>query len=205
MNCEWETIASELGLSSAKEIDIHPHDPKERSELFHVRDASGSTEYEFLNLIHAFVMAIKPALVIETGTFTGMGTLAIAHALSWNGFGTLITVDLEDCNEAKEHVKHYAVDNHVQFVKSDSLEFCSDYKGELFDMAFIDSGPHRLLETNALANGKLSSGALVILHDASPLRVGQSDALSWHSLFEERCPLRGHTIPLSRGLRIMFA
>lgn len=199
----WERIASELGLAQVCEAKIHPHDPRERAELFHARDASGCTEFEFLNLLHAFTLALKPALVLETGTFTGMGTLAIASALSWNGFGELITVDLEDCRDAKECVERYGLAHHVKFVRQDALYFCDSYTGSPFDMAFVDSGGTRQAETNALAKGKLRSGALVFLHDASPFRVNATT--SWGEIFDKDCTIPGHTIPLSRGIRIMWA
>lgn len=204
MNCQWHDIVQHLGLSAVSEQDIHDHDPRERAHLFHNRDASGSTEYEFLNLIHALVMAMKPERAIETGTFTGMGTLAIAHAMSWNGIGQLTTVDCDPCLEAKAQIDRYALTHLVNFIKSDALEFINAYAGEPFDMAFIDSGDGRLVETNALVErGKLSDRALVILHDASPHRVGSEQ--SWDLIFANGCPLHGFTISSSRGLRLMWA
>lgn len=204
MNASWETVVSELGLSGMCERDVHPHDPRERAELFHVRNDSGSTEFEFLNLLHAFTMTIKPDLVLETGTFTGMGTVAIAHALSWNGFGRLLTVDLEDCAEAKAVVQRYALAHLVEFIQSDSKEFCATYSGNPFDMAFIDSGDGRLIESNALCQrSKLTKGAPVFVHDTSPFRVGM--ATSWNEIFEKESVMGGHNIALSRGIRIMFS
>lgn len=200
----WERITSELGLAQACEAKIHPHDPRERAELFHARDASGCTEFEFLNLLHAFTLALKPQLVLETGTFTGMGTLAIASALSWNGFGELVTVDLEDCADAKECVEKHGLAHHVVFRRENAIDFCATYDGEPFNMAFIDSGPGRLVEANSLdARRKLTEGALVIAHDASPFRVNSNP--SWGEIFEKDCTIPGHTIPLSRGIRMMWA
>lgn len=199
----WEIIASELGLCKLCESDIHPHCPEEKSHLFHSSD-SGGTEFEYLNLINALVRASKPEHCLETGTYTGLGTLAIASALSWNGSGILHTIDIEECVDARGRVSAYGLGGHVDFVVKDALEFCKTYEGPPLGFVFIDSGPTRIDETNTLLERKkLAPGAIVVLHDASPLRTGMAN--TWHHVFEDRCPLKGHTMPLSRGLRIMFA
>lgn len=192
-------------MAQCRESDIHPHHPLERAELFHVRNGSGCTEFEFLNLLHAFVLATKPNRVLETGTFNGMGTLAIASALHWNGFGILSTVDIDECTEAKSYLQSYAeLVHHVEFITSDAEQFCQNYSGEPFDLAFIDSGAGRLREVLSLINRrKLGQGCLVFVHDASRLRVNGNP--SWSEIFEQDCPLPGYTLPLSRGMRMMFA
>ena len=202
-NWTWDEITADLNLAAQIEGVVHPHDIRDCAGLFHVRDNSGSTEYEFLNLLHAFVLAMKPARVIETGTFTGMGTVAIAHAMKMNGVGRLWTVDLEDCTEAKQHIHDYELGLCTEFVRSDSADFCARYLGEPFDLAFIDSGEGRLKETLTLIErGMLREGALVLVHDAGPYR--QNFSSSWKEAFDGGCPLHANTLPLSRGLRIMF-
>ena len=200
----WDRICSELGLSQIIESEIHPHHPLEHSELFHVRDGSGSTEFEFLNLLHAFVLALKPVRVLETGTFTGMGALAIASALQWNGRGQLTTIDIDECREARELAERYhELKHHIKFARADAEEYLDNYQGEPFEVAFIDSGDGRLREVLILiARQKLASGALVVVHDTSHLRVNANP--SWGEIFEKDCPLKGHSIPLSRGIRIMW-
>ena len=203
MITDWDEITADLGLAAQIEGAVHPHDARDCAGLFHVRDNSGSTEYEFLNLLHAFVLAMKPALVLETGTFTGMGTVAIAHALTMNGVGRLFTVDTEDCQEAKRHVHNYGLGFCVEFVRSDGADYCARYQGEPFDLAFIDSGDGRLKETLSLmSRAKLHAGSLVLVHDAGPYRRAFSS--SWKEAFDEHCLLHADTLPLSRGLRIMF-
>jgi predicted O-methyltransferase YrrM len=80
----WNQIAQDLGLAEGRESSLHPHVAEERSELFRAADG-GSTEYEYLNLIHGLVLATKPTLVLETGTFRGYGTLALGSAIHRNG------------------------------------------------------------------------------------------------------------------------
>jgi len=199
----WERITSDLGLAKLNESDIHPHCPEEKSHLFHSCD-SGGTEFEFLNLINALALARKPEHCLETGTYTGFGTVAIAAALSWNGFGILRTIDIDPCEGARKMINGFGLQGHVDFIVKDALEYCQTYDGPPFEFVFIDSGSSRIDEANALIERKkLASGAIVVLHDASPLRTGMPN--SWHHIFVDRCSLKGHTIELSRGLRIMFA
>lgn len=44
---------------------------------------------------YALIRVCKPELVVETGTEKGLGSLVIAEALSRNGSGRLITIDME--------------------------------------------------------------------------------------------------------------
>lgn len=197
----WDRISSELGLAQTREADIHPHDPRERAELFHVRDNSGCTEFEFLNLLHALVLATKPSFIVETGTFTGMGTLAIASAMGWNGGGKLVTVDLEPCDEAKAHVARFGFGHLVEFRQEDAVQFCERYDGPTLDMAFIDSGSSRSKEALSLRS-KMKAGGIIALHDSSHLRLDQP--VSWGAIFDRDVPIQSFSIPLSRGLRLMF-
>lgn len=105
---------------------------------------------------------------------------------------------------AKETINRFGLQGHVDFIVKDALEYCHTYDGPPFEFVFIDSGSSRVDEANALVErGKLATGAIVVLHDASPVRTGIPN--SWHHVFEDRCKLKGHTIALSRGIRLMFA
>lgn len=55
-----------------------------------------STEAEVSELVAAFVRAIQPELVLETGCWHGFTTAAIAHALARNGHGRLVSVELRE-------------------------------------------------------------------------------------------------------------
>jgi hypothetical protein len=59
-----------------KEINVHPHTPEERADLFLTYDM-GSTEIEVLNWLHAMVCLLKPQSILETGTCRGLGTIAL--------------------------------------------------------------------------------------------------------------------------------
>jgi predicted O-methyltransferase YrrM len=197
----WNQIVQDLGLASCKEAGIHPHVAEERAELFHAADG-GSTEYEYLNLLQALVLATKPQLILETGTFRGYGTLALGSALKWNGKGKLISVDSGECTEARSLAKKYGLAE-LEFVQSDSIKFCAEWQGEPFNFVFHDSGMSvRHRECDLLQRkGKLALKAIAAFHDASPLRHGVD--CSWEMLQYLEHKVGGLSLNLSRGLRIL--
>jgi predicted O-methyltransferase YrrM len=183
------------------EADCHPHAPEERAQEFRCADG-GSTEFEYLNLLHALILATKPGLVLETGTFHGLGTLAIAAALAGNGRGKLISVDIDSCDSARTLVDQFELGEQVDFHRGDSAQFCATWVGSPFEFAFFDSDMstrHRECEL-LRSRRKLAPGALAVFHDASPLRYGVP--VSWELTQYLRSLPGGITLPLSRGLRI---
>lgn len=54
---------------------------------------------EECDFLYGLVRAVKPRGVLETGTYKGKATTAIARALEENGFGIIHTVDREGCPE----------------------------------------------------------------------------------------------------------
>ena len=58
-------------------------------------DTADATEHEVTELAAAFVRALQPEAVVETGTNTGQTALAIGAALARNGHGHLWTVEAD--------------------------------------------------------------------------------------------------------------
>ena len=56
---------------------------------------SMSAEVEVLDFLKALVITLKPELVVETGTFSGLSTLRIAEGLKANGVGKIITCEYD--------------------------------------------------------------------------------------------------------------
>src|ERR1700751_967583 len=56
---------------------------------------SMTAEVEVLEFLRTLVTTMKPALVVETGTFMGVSTLWIAEALRLNGFGRIISCEYD--------------------------------------------------------------------------------------------------------------
>src|SRR5579864_615183 len=56
---------------------------------------SMTAEVEVLEFLRTVVTTIKPELVVETGTFSGMSTVWIAEGLKANGRGKVITCEFD--------------------------------------------------------------------------------------------------------------
>lgn len=162
----WKPIDSPI----IKESIAHPHVEKELASLFDVADG-GSTEYEVLNWLHSNVRVLKANLILETGTWNGFGTMALAHACKLNGFGKVHSLEIIQSQHAriqellkKENLSEWA---EVHLVNSISFLNQSDL---IFDIGFFDSEiPIRPLECEILLNNNRIK-KLAVFHDTSPYR-----------------------------------
>lgn len=194
----WTHITQTLGLCARPESDLHPHAPDERAGLFHAADGGG-TEWEYLNLLFALVVAMKPAHIIETGTATGYGTLALAAALQANGMGRIVTVDTGECHPARDLVERFGLTPFVRFVQEEAFTHCAT-TDDTYDFGFFDSDVScRHRECAVLMRRKRISG-MAAFHDASPLRFAHGsnfEMIEWI----ERHP--HFLLPLSRGFALL--
>lgn len=198
----WHRIIDEQQLAATSEAGSHPHAPEEYAHLFHGTGDGGTTEVEYLNLIHALVLATKPETLLETGSERGMGTLAIACAIAANGFGKLYSVDLEPSDRLRNNLRTYGLEDYVEVVANHSITHCTTWLGAAYDFAFFDSDVHcRAREHDILRRrGKLAPGAVCVFHDTSSIRYGVSTSFEYIR-YTEAAP--GLTLPLSRGLKIV--
>ena len=136
------------------------------ARLWSMYDAR-TAESEVLDLILALTRLVKPAHVIETGTWLGLLSCAIAQGLVANGFGDLTTLesDPEIHRAACAAIERSGLGGVVDARLSSSLEFTPD---RVYDMAVFDSeGPSRLDEFRRLKPW-LKPGATVIFHGTAP-------------------------------------
>jgi predicted O-methyltransferase YrrM len=154
----------------ARESDVHPHCREERAELFDVADG-GSTEYEVLNFIHSVIRVIKPQLILETGAYKGLGTIALAHACKLNGFGKVHSIENDPvfCDDLRKVLQREGLSDWAEVIHSNSLQFISN-SSFVYDLAFLDSETSiRPNECELLMDGgRLKS--LAVFHDTSPYR-----------------------------------
>lgn len=142
-----------------------PRDDCPHPEWWHAADGQG-TELEVTALVAAFVRALQPEYVLETGTHTGQTAHAIGLALLENGHGELETLepDYEKCQIALRRCS-YPKDLPVTVQQIKSLDFEVD---RWIDFAWFDS----LLDLRVLEfehfRPWLSPGAIVGFHDTGP-------------------------------------
>ena len=121
-----------------------------------------ATEIEVTRLIAAFVGALQPDLVIETGTNTGQTSEAIGRALAANGHGRLVTCEIDTAMvwAARDRCKGLPV-TVEQMQGVDYLPL------EPVGFLFLDSHAHkRHLELEHFLP-HLEAGAVIAVHDTA--------------------------------------
>ncbi len=134
-------------------------------ERWHMYD-SMTAEVEVLDFLKAIVTTIKPELVVETGTFSGLSTLRIAEGLKANGFGRIITCecDAKVFAAAKERFAKSGLSEWIDARNESSLQMKVDGR---IDLLFCDSdAPIRGQEVRHFLP-QVNPYGLILIHDAS--------------------------------------
>ena len=134
-------------------------------ERWHMYD-SMTAEAEVLEFLRTLITTIKPALVVETGSFLGVSTLWIAEGLKANGFGKIISCEFDPVvfAKAKEKIAASGLSDWIELRNESSLEMHIDGTIDLF---FSDSDmPIREAEVKRFLPQIRPTG-LILMHDAS--------------------------------------
>jgi predicted O-methyltransferase YrrM len=138
---------------------------------------SMTAEAEVLEFIRSVVTTIKPELVVETGTFSGISTLWIAEGLKANGGGRVITCEFDPkvYENAKARIAASGLADWIELRNASSLEMTVDGTIDLF---FSDSDmPIREQEIRRFLP-QINPYGLILMHDASShLKVVREAAL----------------------------
>lgn len=137
----------------------------EHPEWWHADDAQ-ATEHEVTELVAAFVRALQPELVVETGANTGQTTEAIGRALQRNGHGHLWSLEIDEALARKAAERCESLP--VTVVCADSLTWTPP--GQV-GFAWLDSEPGiRHLELLRL-RPHFIDGGIAGVHDTGPQHV----------------------------------
>jgi prolipoprotein diacylglyceryl transferase len=134
-------------------------------ERWHMYD-SMSAEVEVLDFLKSLVTTIKPELIVETGTFSGLSTLRMAEGLKENGAGRIVTCewDKKVYEAAKKRFAESGLARWIDARNESSLEI--KIAGKI-DMLFCDSDvPLREQEVRRFLP-QVSPYGLILMHDAS--------------------------------------
>src|ERR1700741_566987 len=134
-------------------------------ERWHMYD-SMSAEMEVLDFLKAVVTTIKPELVVETGTFSGLSTLRIAEGLKENGVGRVITCEL-DKKVYDAATKRFAESGLAQWIEARN-EFSLDLNvpGRIATLFGDPAGPLREKEVRRFLP-QMNPYGIILMHDAS--------------------------------------
>jgi len=157
---------------------------------------SMTAEAEVLEFLRTLITTVKPELVVETGAFLGVSTLWIAEGLKQNGFGKIISCELDPVvfTKAQEKIASSGVSEWIELRNESSLEMKVD---GTIDLLFSDSDmPIREPEVKRFLP-QMNSQGLILMHDASShLKVVREAALK----MEAEGLLSVILLPTPRGL-----
>jgi hypothetical protein len=122
-----------------------------------------STECEVTELVAAFVRALQPEYIVETGTCWGQTAEAIGVALQANGHGRLVSLEVEPEKVAFSAERCAGLP--VDVVQQSSLEFTPT---EPVGFAFFDSLLQLRIPEFERYRPHLMRGAIVGFHDTGP-------------------------------------
>ena len=163
---EHRTVEHILSHGDVLQPEYHRPTPEcPHPARWHMYD-SMSAEVEVLDFLKAMVTTIKPELVVETGTFSGLSTLRIAEGLKENGVGRVITCewDKKVYDAAKKRFAESGLGKWIEARNESSLEMKVDGR---IDMLFCDSDPE-LRETEVRHFlPQMNPCGLILIHDAS--------------------------------------
>jgi predicted O-methyltransferase YrrM len=127
---------------------------------------SMTAEAEVLEFLRTLVTTVKPELVVETGAFLGVSTLWIAEGLKRNGFGKIISCELDPVvfAKAQEKIASSELSEWIELRNESSLEM--EIEGTI-DLLFSDSDmPIREPEVKRFLP-QINPQGLILMHDAS--------------------------------------
>lgn len=134
-------------------------------------DDDQATEREVTELVAAFVRALQPELVVETGSYTGQTSEAIAQALVWNCHGHLVTVEIDP--ERAQQVSDALAGMPATVICAAAGDVLASWlrdSGVPVGFAWLDSGPKSRRGELASLLPYLDDGAVIGVHDTRPGR-----------------------------------
>jgi predicted O-methyltransferase YrrM len=160
MTIRW--VSQELVDAGSEAQWTSPHPDCPHPERWHATDAQ-STETEVTELVAAFVRALQPDYVVETGSCIGNTTEAIGRALQANGQGRLVSLETDPGRAAQAAARCDGLP--VQVLKLPSLSF---EPSEPIGFAFFDSLVHLRIRELERYRPWLPTGVIVGFHDTAP-------------------------------------
>lgn len=127
---------------------------------------SMTAEAEVLEFLRTLVTTIKPNLIVETGAFLGVSAIWFAEGLRENGFGRIISCELDPKVFAKAQEKIVASGLGEWIDLRNTSSFDMEVPGQI-DLFFGDSDLDIREEEVRRFLPLISPNGLILMHDAS--------------------------------------
>lgn len=138
---------------------------------------SMTAEVEVLEFLLTLVTTIKPRQIVETGAFLGASTRWMARGLEANGFGRLISCELDRVvfEKAQEAIAASGLTKWIDLRNQSSLDL--EIEGTI-DLLFSDSELAVREQEVRRFLPQVSPDGLVVIHDAGSYKPVVRDAVS---------------------------
>jgi predicted O-methyltransferase YrrM len=155
-------LTDDLVQRSNGMIQLHPEVSDNTGKFLMFDD--GGVEAEVGEFLYGIVRLLKPAHILETGTYTGISSMYMAQALKDNGSGGLDTfeIELQHKTRAEELWKKVGVQEFVRCIHADARKVSLT---EPSDLMFLDSEPGIRFDELVRFFPFLNPGGFVFIHD----------------------------------------
>jgi caffeoyl-CoA O-methyltransferase len=116
-------------------------------------------------LLAALVATSSARRVLEIGTFTGVGALALAEPMAPDGTVITIESDPELADVARDHIAASPAADRIELVVGDALELVPRLEGP-FDLVFLDAWKPDYIAYYEAVVPKLSDRGLIVADNA---------------------------------------
>ena len=122
-------------------------------------------EVETLDFIYALTRLMKPAVALETNTWLGLTTCAVAKAQRANGFGEITTLESDADVQATaiKNIAAYGLAPIVKAILGDDLPAGTRQK---FDLAIFNAAPNQQIDRFLKFRDYLANDCIVVFCDA---------------------------------------
>lgn len=147
-----------------------------KDDMWQARDEQGA-EQETSEFMYGLIRLIKPAVVVETGSYLGDTTIAIAKALRENNHGKLYSCDVDGSyvKEVNEWLVREGLQDWGQVLLITGQELIAQL-GNQIEFAFIDSGGEKGVREGEIKIliPFMKPLQMFALHDTAPQHVGMN-------------------------------
>lgn len=139
--------------------DLYKIDRMSNIRLLNGRMCSGHIQGRLLKM---FVRMIAPKRILELGTFSGYSALCLAEGLDNGGLVVTVEADDELEGEIRKNLETSPFGSRVELIIGDALEVMDAWKGDLFDLVFIDADKRAYAAFYEKALNLLNDGGFII-------------------------------------------
>ncbi len=119
---------------------------------------TGAVEGRFLEML---VWAVRPALVLELGTYSGYSALSMAAALPDGARIVTCELDAERADFAQRHIDASPYADRIELRRGPALETVAGLEGP-FDLVFIDADKENYVNYYEAVVSKLAPRGLIV-------------------------------------------